>query len=417
MTGIGEALGYLLAQSGESFLLLFWFVIVFEVPRYLLLFVATAFLPRIREDERPFLGRVSVVIAGHSEEGSIEKCVVALREQSRVPDEIIVVSDGSNDRMSVKIAAMLRNGMIDAAHSTDLRSGKSAGTNMATRMSTGEIVINVDCDCSFDRHAIRNILRPFADPVVAAVCGAILPRNGHRSLIAAFQEIEYMISISLGKQSADRINQVTCVSGAFGAFRRDAYEMTGGLDAGGGEDLDLTLRLRRTGWRIRFAADAQCYTDVPETRAALVRQRFRWERDAVRLRYRKHADIMNPFSRRFRWTELAHEIEFLIFNVAAAVAMPFYILWLFQTYGSFAFTVLLAAQLGLLALDFLVFLLAALVTPKADALRMMAYLPGYSVFNGTYMRFVRLAAYLQEWIFRASYNDNYVPDKVHKVRG
>lgn len=417
MTSMTEALDYLFAQNFASLFVLFWFVLVFEVPRYLMLFLATAFVPKRREDTRPFDGRVSIVIAGHSEESSIQKCVLALREQSRKANEIIVVSDGSSDRMAAKIALMLRNGLIDSAHSTQLRSGKSAGTNMAARLCTGDIIINVDCDCSFDRHAIRNILRPFADRDVAAVCGAILPRNTYRSLIAAFQGIEYMISISLGKQAADRVGQVTCVSGAFGAFRREAYEMTGGLDAGGGEDLDLTIRLRRSGWRIRFAADAQCYTDVPETRSALVSQRFRWERDAVRLRYRKHADMMNPFSRRFRWSELAHEVEFLFFNILAAAAMPFYLIWLFQTYGTFALTVLLAAQFGLLALDLIVFLLAASVTPKANGFGLLPYLVGYSVFSSIYMRFVRLTAYLQEWILRTSYSDAYVPDKVHKVRG
>lgn len=417
MSEISEALDYLLAQSSAGVIALFWFVFIFEIPRYLLLFLVTAVLPKPRENAAPCMERVSVVIAGHSEERSIEKCIYALREQSRPPDEIVVVSDGSSDSMAEKITSLLRQGLIHAAHSTQLRAGKSAGTNMAARLCTGTIIINVDCDCSFDRHAIRNILRPFADADVAAVCGAILPRNTHRSIIAAFQGIEYMISISLGKQSSDRLGQVTCVSGAFGAFRKDAFEAAGGLDAGGGEDLDLTIRLRRSGWRIRFAADAQCYTDVPETRAALVGQRFRWERDAVRLRYRKHADMMNPFSRRFRFGELFHEIEFLFFNVMGAAMLPFYVFWLFATYGSFAFIVLLAAQLGLLVLDLVVFMLAAAVTPKADAVRLFPYLVGYSVFSSIYMRLIRLTAYIQEWIFRASYADSYVPDKVHKVRG
>lgn len=91
----------------------------------------------------------------------------------------------------------------------------------------------------------------------------------------------------MGKQASANLNQVTCVSGAFGAFRKVDYHAVGGLDAGGGEDLDLTLRLRRTGRKIAFAEDAICYTDVPATTKALIQQRFRWERDAVRLRYRE----------------------------------------------------------------------------------------------------------------------------------
>ena len=167
----------------------------------------------------------------------------------------------------------------------------------------------------------------------AAVAGNIVVRNADHSVITGFQAIEYMISISQGKQAADLTDQMTCVSGAFGAFRRVALNRVGGLDAGGGEDLDVTLRLRQAGWRTLFAPEAICYTNAPETLAVLIRQRFRWERDAVRLRYRKHRDLLNPFSSRFSVRELLHEIEFAVFNVGSAIIFPIYIVWLFVTYG------------------------------------------------------------------------------------
>ena len=50
------------------------------------------------------------------------------------------------------------------------------------------------------------------------------------------------------------------------------------------------------------------------------------------------------------------------------------------------------------------------------ALPLAPYVVGYSLFNGFVMRFVRLAAYLQEWVVEASYRDTYVPSKVHRVR-
>ena len=191
----------------------------------------------------------------------------------------------------------------------------------------------------------------------------------------------------------------------------------GGLDAGGGEDLDLTLRLRRAGWSIRFAENAICFTDVPHTFQALVRQRFRWERDAVRLRYRKHAGMLNPFSRKFKISEVFNEIEFLVFNVVAAAVMPFYLVWLCITFGAIALPFLIAAQIGLLIIDTFVFLFAAAVTPGVPGLRLLAYLPGYSIFSGVLMRAIRLLAYMDEWIFQSSYADEYVPKKVHSVRG
>ncbi|WGH78441.1 glycosyltransferase family 2 protein [Jannaschia ovalis] len=415
MSELGLAIDFLGAQSGETLFALFWFVVVIEMPRYLLLFATITILPRPRPHPE-FEGALSVMIAGHCEAETIERCVAALREQSRPPDQIVVVSDGSSDAMQGVMRDMLRRGLIDEAHATDLRSGKSAGVNMAARSCTGDILVNVDSDCSFDRHALRELVRPFNDPAVGAVCGCIRPRNRTHGLVTRFQAIEYLTSISLGRQAADRIGQVSCVSGAFGAFRRDAYLAAGGLDAGGGEDLDLTLRLRQRGWAIRFAAAAICYTDVPATLRALVRQRFRWERDAIRLRYRKHRGLMNPFSNRFRLSGLFNEVEFLLFNVVAAIALPVYLAWLVSIYGTGAWTILLAAQIGLLGLDAAVLAMAAALSPGSGAWRLFADLPGYSLFNGLFMRFVRLAAYAEEWIFHASYADSYVPDKVHRVR-
>lgn len=420
-----EGLSYLGAQSPGSLFRLFWFVIVFEIPRYAFAFIAAAFfvgkgkspspapLPRAGEGRQ----KVSAIIAGYNEEGSVDRCIASLREQSRPPDEIIIVSDGSSDRMREKLRLLVGRGLVDQAHCTDLRAGKSAGVNLAWRHSTGDILVNVDCDCTYHRDALRNLVAPFADQRVGAVCGDIIPRNRTATLVTRFQSIEYLICISLGKQAASLTDHVTCVSGAFGAFRREAFEAAGGLDAGGGEDLDITLRMRGAGWKARFAADATCYTEVPSTVAALLRQRLRWERDAIRLRFRKHRDLINPFSRRFRPLELLHELEYLLFNVIGAAAMPVYIAWLFIVYGTFAPAILLGAQAGLFVLDAVTLALAAFACPRARAARLFAYLPGYSVFYGVFMRFVRLFAYAQEWTIKASYADAYVPRKVQLIRG
>ena len=414
---ISDGMIYLTSQSGESLLRLFWFVAIFEFPRYTLSFLSVAALAfQTKAREAPYRGKVSVLIAGHNEEDSIERCVRSLHEQSRPPDEIIVVSDGSTDRMPEKLRELQDAGLIREGHCTQVRSGKSAGVNLALARATGDIVVNVDCDCTFDRHAIRNILEPFVDPRVGAVSGNIVARNATHSLVTAFQAIEYLITISQGKQASDLTDQVSCVSGAFGAFRIQALRGIGGLDAGGGEDLDATLSLRKAGWRAVFAPESICYTDVPESLGVLVRQRFRWERDAVHLRYRKHRDLLNPFSSRFSIRELTHELDFLVFNLGSAVIFPFYIVWLIATFGELGIIILLAAQVGMMVLEFFVFCMAALVTPRVNALGLFPYVPGFSLFNGFVMRFVRLGAYLEEWIFEGSYRDTYVPQKVHRVR-
>ena len=72
-----DGLTYLLSQSGESMLRLFWFVAIFEIPRYPLGFVSVAALSfaQYARSSRHQRERVTVLIAGHNEEDSIERCV------------------------------------------------------------------------------------------------------------------------------------------------------------------------------------------------------------------------------------------------------------------------------------------------------------------------------------------------------
>jgi len=303
-----------------------------------------------------------------------------------------------------------------AAITTVAVAGKAAATNLAVKSATGDIIINIDCDCTLDRFAFENVCKPFIDPQIGAVAGNIVVRNPRVSFVTGYQSLEYLVILSLGKRGGNIADTVVCASGAFSAFRKAALEAVKGLDAGGGEDLDLTLRIRKAGWGVRFAPEAICYTDVPETTAALLRQRFRWERDAIRLRFRKHRDQIAPMSSRLRRLELIHQLEYLLFDVGAALAMPFYLVWLFSTYGNTASAILVAAQLGMFMLDILTLCLAALTMPKVLSLRHLLYMPAYSVLNSYFMRFIRLAAYFQEWIFTASYKDSYVPTKVHRQR-
>ena len=51
---------------------------------------------------------------------------------------------------------------------------------------------------------------------------------------------------------AARLGMLGIVSGAFGAFRREALERVGGWDVGPDEDGDLTIRLHKIGYQIAF---------------------------------------------------------------------------------------------------------------------------------------------------------------------
>ena len=412
---------FLIGLSPIGILSLFWFTIIFEVPRYMLGFVATIIaIPARwgRPSQMPCpLPKVSILVVGHNEESSIGRCVASLCEQTYPSFEIVCVDDGSEDRTFAIMHKLEREGRVQRAVRCELRGGKPSACNLAARLATGEILVVVDCDCSFERRAIAELVAPFADPSVAAVSGNILIRNWQSTIVTSLQAIEYLISISLGKTASDAFNQVTCVSGAFGAFRRRAWMEIGGLDANSGEDFDITMRLRARGGRIVFARKAICYTDAPETLMALAHQRNRWERDAFWIRFRKFRRTLAPPLEAIRWQETIHQLDFFVFNVACAAAFPLYIVTLFMTYGSFAFYILVAAGLGLYLLDGLSFAFAVWFTGKPEFWKLAPFLVIFGPFHSYVMRFIRLWAYLDEWIFSKSREDTYLPAKVRAWAG
>ncbi len=90
------------------------------------------------------------------------------------------------------------------------------------------------------------------------------------------------------------------------------------------EDLDNSLKAIRAGWRVEFASDAIATTDVPETLTALIRQRMRWNRDLLRVAFRKHLDLLIP--RRRHGLGAAIELwQVLLMSVIANLAFPAYV--------------------------------------------------------------------------------------------
>lgn len=421
MNDIHSAIEFLAGQSEFSLTLLFWYTLISDVPRYAAMFAAlttgaiferAASLPLSTTiDPR----RVTVIVVGLNEARSIERCIRSLHEQSIRGFEIVIVSDGSTDGMAERANTLVRRGLADTAIALDLRGGKPAGANVALLVAQGDFIVEVDCDCSFDRFAIEHILAPLQDPTVGAATGDIVVRNADTSLVARLQSIEYLMSISVAKRFDDALGLVRCVSGAFGAFRRTALEQVGGHDAGSGEDFDITQRLRSAGWRTAFVRDAICYTDVPSTLWAYYRQRMRWEGDSLGLRLRKHVGLMLPGSSRFDFVEAIHQWDFLLFNVLGAVLLPVYVVWLFSLYGSFALIVLLAIVAALSALNVIMLLLAAIVTGRDVFFSNLIYVPGFTVFTSFIMRTIQLIAYTQEWFLFRSQRDPYSPPKVRAV--
>ncbi len=414
-----ETLFDFIPRDFSSMFAMFWHAIIFEVPRVLIAAVVVGgvavFRSRQAADvEGPLQQRpkVSLLLAGHNEGGCLDQAIAGLREQTYDNVEIIVIDDGSSDDMAARGNRLLAQGHVDVFLSTGLRGGKSAAANLGLAYCTGEIVMIADIDTSFDRDAIAQIVRPFDDPRVGGVSGNLAVRNPGESLTARFQAIQYLMSISLGRRFSDMLDILFIASGAFAAFRREALASVGGWEVGPGEDADLTVKLRRAGWKIRFQGDAWALTDVPVTPVALFRQRMRWNRSFVRVRMRKFRAIFDPRPAGFSWSNALGHLDIFVFQGLLPLSFYFYMVWLFATYGAAAVLILGVVSMAYVLASLMGFLISAAVNHRDGTFRLLIYVPGYALFNAYCLRAATIYAYLDELFLRNSYRDSYVPTRV-----
>ena len=229
---------------------------------------------------------VSVIVPTYNAEKTIGQCLEALAGQSYPADsyEVIVVDDGSTD------------GTGDIARRHKIKyirqenRGPAAARNRGAEEAGGEIILFTDSDCLPDKDWIGEMVKPFADPGVAAVKGAY--KTGQKEITARFAQLEFEERFQLLKK-AESIDMVDTYSAG---FRRKIFMDMGGFDTSfpvaNNEDTELSYRMSAAGHKMVFNPDAIVYhLDHPSSVKRYARLKF-WRgywRMAV---YRRFPDKM-----------------------------------------------------------------------------------------------------------------------------
>lgn len=235
---------------------------------------------------------VSVIVPAYNEEKVIGRCVESILA-SRYPRlELILVDDGSTDH-TLSVMRRYENipGVIVVSKPNG---GKASALNAGLMRARGEILFFVDADGVFTSHTIPEMLRGFDSPRVGAVCGNDAPVNLNR-LQTRLISIQAHVGSGFVRRALATINCLPIVSGNIGAFRRSALARIGPFREDCiGEDLELTWRVHKAGYRVAFQPRAMVYAEVPSTLRALWRQRVRWARGLLQTA-RLHRDMFfNP---------------------------------------------------------------------------------------------------------------------------
>ena len=262
-------------------------------------------------DHPDYKPEVSILIPAYNEEAVIVDTVRAALASDYPKLEVLVVDDGSTDRTAELVRANFGRDqrvrlLLQSNH------GKPSALNHALGEAIGEIAVSIDADTIVDPEAVPRLVRHFVDPRVGAVAGNVKVMNRNR-WITRWQALEYITSQNLEKRAFDLLNCIPVVPGAAGAWRTDLLRSSGGFSGDTvAEDTDLTLTIRRNGWKILYDEDAIGRTEVPETVDALVRQRFRWTFGTLQAVWKHRDTAGNPRYGTLGWIAIPNIFLFQI---------------------------------------------------------------------------------------------------------
>lgn len=271
----------------------------------------------------PFVPSVSVLAPAYNESATIRDSVRSMLGLRHPRHEVIVVNDGSADdtlKLLIEEFRLYRSSRIAVGDIPTARvrgvfesrdpiplvvidkenGGKADALNCGINYSRHDLFAAIDSDSIIDRDALLQISRPFLQHPEEAMAvggiirvvngclvehGAVRAVNTPRNWLALFQIVEYLRAFLAGRAALSFAKTLLVISGAFGMFRRSVVVRMGGYRVDTmGEDMELVVRIHRycrernVPYRIEFISDSVCWTEVPESRRVLRRQRMRWQR-------------------------------------------------------------------------------------------------------------------------------------------
>lgn len=284
--------------------------------------------PPARSAPWPF---VTVLVPAHNEQAVIARSVAAMLQLDYPAFEVIVIDDGSTDATTAALRPLMADTRLRLV-SKRQNEGKAMALNDALPLANGSLLLCLDADAEPDAQLLRWMVPHFDSARVAAVTGNPRVRNTDTAL-ARLQAIEFSSIISLLRRAQRVWGRVVTVSGVVVGFRRDAVVDVGGFSPDmPTEDIELTWKLQKRYYDVRYEPRALCWMTVPLSWRGLFRQRLRWARGLMQVLH-KHADVIVTWKRRRMWPvfvesvlsilwALCFVLLTLVWTASYAVGMP-----------------------------------------------------------------------------------------------
>ncbi|MBO0730921.1 MAG: glycosyltransferase [Acidimicrobiaceae bacterium] len=209
--------------------------------------------------------KASVIIPVRNQSFLTRLCLAALELVDLGDAEVIVVDNGSTDDTPDLLTQWARSPERRVLRSHYNRNF-GPGCNWGATEAHGDVLVFLNNDTFVLQDWLPALIRSFADQSVTAAGSLLLYPNGRvqHAGVAFDQHGPFHVFSGLPPDCPVVQDPRDCqaVTGASLAVRRDDFEAVGGFDGSyqnSGEDIDLCLRLRERGGRIRYIPDSVAY--------------------------------------------------------------------------------------------------------------------------------------------------------------
>ncbi len=330
--------------------------------------------------ERVSPATVSVVLAAHNEERTIERRLKELAEQIArygLIGEVIVVSDGSTDRTAEIARAMSQDDGLVSIRLIELteKSGKAAALTAGCLAARYEFLALADARQTWSADALPCLLENFADPTVGAVSGELVIESepGVMASVGLYWRFEKWL-----RRREARIHSTVGLTGAICAVRRRLFRP---IPAGTLlDDVYWPLRVAMQGYRVVFDERARAFDRLPVRVAAEFRRKVRTLSGNFQLVARLPGSLL-PWRNPVWFALVSHKLARLVVPWAVLLALG-----LAAVLGGWVYGSLLAIQLAALLVG-----VAGLVPGLAKRSRIASAAGGLLVLNA--------AAWCSFWVW------------------
>jgi cellulose synthase/poly-beta-1,6-N-acetylglucosamine synthase-like glycosyltransferase len=227
------------------------------------------------------LPKVSVIVATHNNEQTINECLKAIFELNYPKDSLeVIVVDGCSTDATVEIAEKYPGKVVSAPLNAP------AAYNFAMKMISNEVLGFIDSDAKVEKEWLNKLITYLDDPQVAGVSGSIETWNKENPWAKS-------IGYDIKNRYARLKKYVVRVATMNLLLKKSAVEAVGGFDENlpSQYDTDLGFRITSKGYKVIYEPSAKCYHFHRSTVNGYFRQQLQYGKNTTKL-YFKHANLI-----------------------------------------------------------------------------------------------------------------------------